>query len=113
MTACRVAGFDIPVSGGFYLRATPWPILKRLLKRVNAEGRPFVIYVHPWEADTHTPRVWGMSLANRWATYHNLGSTLRKLEALLQSFELAPLRDVLGLREARRTRTTQPVEATC
>jgi polysaccharide deacetylase family protein (PEP-CTERM system associated) len=105
MTAIRLAGLQVPVSGGFYLRAMPLPILRYLLRRVNAEGRPFVIYLHPWEADERTPRVRGLSPLERLVTYYNSGSVLRKLEALLQSFSFAPLRQVLGIQGGRQAAT--------
>ncbi len=102
MTAYCLGGLCLPISGGFYLRAIPGPVLQGLLSKVNARGNPFVIYLHPWELDEHTPRVKGMSLLNRFVTYHNAASALRKVETLLQSFRFAPLRDVLGIRGARR-----------
>lgn len=102
MTACHVAGLRIPVSGGFYLRAIPLPVLRHLLARVNASDHPFVLYLHPWEGDAGTPRLRGLSPVTRFVTYYNQGGTLRKLEKLLQSFQFAPLRDVLQLQDARR-----------
>jgi polysaccharide deacetylase family protein (PEP-CTERM system associated) len=102
MTACRVAGLRVPVSGGFYLRAFPLAVLRRLLARVNASGQPIVLYVHPWEGDAGTPRLKQLSPMTRFITYYNLAGTLKKLEALLQGFNLAPLRDVLQLQDARR-----------
>ena len=101
LTACRLGGFAVPVSGGFYLRAMPLSILQRLLARVNAQQRSFVIYLHPWEADVETPRVEGMSLMNRFVTYYNTKSTLHKLEVLLQNFSFVPLREVLGIQGGR------------
>ena len=108
MTVCRWAGLDVPVSGGFYLRATPLPLLLHLLRRVNARGDPFVIYLHPWEADAHTSRVKGLSPVQRFVTYYNARSVLVKLEALLQRFRFAPLRDVLRMTEARRKTGDEP-----
>ena len=101
MTVYRVGGMHIPISGGFYLRATPFGILRRLLTAMNAQGHPFVIYLHPWEADRRTPRIKGASMFERFVTYYNAGSVLRKLETLLQRFRLAPLRDILGIRGGR------------
>jgi len=101
MTAFRQAGFSIPISGGFYMRAMPWPVMRRLLSWTNDRGLPFVIYLHPWEADISNPRIKGISPLTRFVTYYNLGSTLHKLEALLQQFELGPLRDVLGVSPER------------
>jgi peptidoglycan-N-acetylglucosamine deacetylase len=108
MTAYRLAGYTIPVSGGFYLRAMPWRMLRYLLAKVNAQGDPFVIYLHPWEADAATPRVQGVSWVTRFVTYYNAASALVKLERLLQSFAFAPLRDVLGIQGGRTTRESAP-----
>ena len=102
LTAYRAVGLAIPVSGGFYLRAMPLFLLRYLLSRVNAAGDPFVIYMHPWEGDVETPRIKGLSPFERFVTYHNRASTLQKLEALLQRFRFAPLRDVLGIEGGRR-----------
>ena len=101
MTVYDYAGFRLPISGGFYLRALPLSMTSYLLARVNARGNPFVIYLHPWEADRETPRIHGLSVGERFVTYYNAGSVLPKLEALLQRFHLAPLRDVLGIRQGR------------
>jgi peptidoglycan-N-acetylglucosamine deacetylase len=101
MSAYNLAGFQTPVSGGFYLRATPLFILQNLLSRINAQDHPFVLYVHPWEADIHTPKPRGLSLFSRFVTYYNAGTVLKKLEVLLQRFEFAPLRDVLDIQGGR------------
>jgi polysaccharide deacetylase family protein (PEP-CTERM system associated) len=101
MTVCRLAGMPIPISGGFYLRVIPQPALRLLLGQVNAQGHPFVIYVHPWEADSLTPRMKDLSWTNRLVTYYNARSVLVKLEDLLKRFRFAPLCDVLGIRGGR------------
>ena len=38
-----------PVAGGGYFRALPGPALERALRRILAEGRPAVVYCHPYE----------------------------------------------------------------
>ena len=102
MTVYRYAGFRIPISGGFYLRAIPLFVLRHLMGRVNAQGYPCVLYVHPWEGDLETPKMRGLSLGKRLATYHNIGTTMGKLEALLERFDFAPLREVLQIEGGRR-----------
>jgi polysaccharide deacetylase family protein (PEP-CTERM system associated) len=97
LSVVRGAGVTIPVAGGVYLRMLPQFVWLGLLRQINQQGRPFVIYLHPWEADTGTPRVPGLGALGRLATYYGLGGTLHKLEALLRSFRLAPLRQVLGV----------------
>ncbi len=94
MTVFEWGKLRIPISGGFYLRVIPYAILRRLLRSVN-RTRPFVIYFHPWELCSTTPRVRAIGLQNRLITYTGVNRALRKVERLLEDFELAPMRDVL------------------
>jgi polysaccharide deacetylase family protein (PEP-CTERM system associated) len=95
MSVARWGRIKLPVSGGFYLRATPVALLRPLLKRINARDWPFVVYVHPWETDAGTPRLRNLPLLSRWVTYWNIAGALDKLERLLQTFAFAPLQEVL------------------
>lgn len=94
MTVFERGRLRIPISGGFYLRAFPYAVLRALLRRVNRK-RPFVIYVHPWEMHAGTPRVKGIELRNRLITYTGARGAFRKLERLLRDFEFAPMAEVL------------------
>ncbi len=87
-------GKNIPLAGGFYLRALPLWFLKWGIRCINKKNRPAVIYLHPWETYTGTPKV-QMPLPARIITYYGLGSTLRKLEGLLKVFRFKPIREVL------------------
>jgi hypothetical protein len=84
------------VAGGFYFRAMPFFLFKRLLKKINKE-RPFVFYLHPWECYGHTPRIKGLSIVDYFITYWGIRGVLRKLEALLESFSFKPICEVLGV----------------
>ena len=53
LTVLPIGNFRLPVSGGFYLRALPYSVIKQALKRI-AKERPFVLYCHPWEFDVET-----------------------------------------------------------
>jgi len=64
------------------------------LRQIN-RARPFVIYVHPWEAYAKTPRL-PLPLLSRVATYHNSGAVLPRLAALLDGFSFAPMSTVLS-----------------
>jgi hypothetical protein len=63
------------------------------LRQINRQ-RPFVIYVHPWEAYCGTPRI-SLPLLQRWVTYYNLQAVMPRLTALLDAFSFAPMRTVL------------------
>lgn len=88
-------GWNIPISGGFYLRAMPFWLLKFLMRKVN-KTRPAVVYVHPWETYEKTPRL-KLPMHSQFITYYGIDSALKKLEGLLRSFKFAPMKEVLGL----------------
>jgi len=95
LSALRIGSLALPVCGGFYLRAIPYPFLRWALRRINRQGQPFVLYMHPWETFRDTLRLRSLSPLSRFVTYYNINSTLSKLERLLSTFRFAPLRDVL------------------
>jgi polysaccharide deacetylase family protein (PEP-CTERM system associated) len=92
-TVLKLASVTIPFSGGFYLRAVPYPIVQFALKRVN-RTRPGMIYVHPWEIDPDPPRIQASAFI-RFIQYYRLAGTKRKLERLLKDFSFAPLGSLL------------------
>jgi len=96
LSCTEVLGRRIPCSGGGYFRLFPYALTRGLLKRCNKEGRPAVFYIHPWEIDPGQPRV-NLPPVKRFRHYVNLGRTLSRLERLVQDFQFAPLREVLGL----------------
>lgn len=87
----------LSLTGGFYLRFFPYPLIKRAIKGINGEGQPAVVYLHPWELDPDHPRL-SLPLRVKLTHYHNLTSTKKKLRALLQDFEFAPVIDVVEKR---------------
>ncbi len=93
-TVLPLFGFNFPVGGGGYLRLYPYAITQRALRRVNATGRPFQIYVHPWEVDPNQPKLTG-TMRSRARHYVNLGTTESKLRSLLEGFQFSTLSQVL------------------
>ena len=87
------AGFRLPVAGGFYLRALPGPLFRRALDGILRQ-RPGALYLHPWECVPDVPRV-RLGPIDAFITYVNLGSVGRKLEALLERYRFAPMREIL------------------
>ncbi len=92
----RVGRLNLPVGGGGYLRLYPFPLTLRLLARINRKhGRPFILYVHPWELDPGQPRINTGSRLTHFRHYRNLNKTEPRLDALLTRFPFAPLSDIL------------------
>lgn len=96
----------VPVGGGGYLRLFPWWLTQRLLQRVRQQQRPLNVYIHPWEFDPDQPRV-SCSWKSRFRHYQNLRTTAPKMRAMLQTFQLGTMSQVLaGMRLAQKAATT-------
>lgn len=96
LSTVRVMGVNWPVAGGFYLRLLPYPIFRWGLERINREGHPAIIYLHPWELDPDHPRP-SPKLRERFTHYSGLHRTEAKLSALLRDFRFGPLAALLDL----------------
>lgn len=95
LATVRYLGFNWPIAGGFYLRFWPYSIINWGVNRINREGKPAVIYVHPWDLDPEQPRP-NPTLRERFTHYYNLHTTEAKLTALLSDFEFGPICDLLN-----------------
>jgi polysaccharide deacetylase family protein (PEP-CTERM system associated) len=77
-STAQILGKRIPFSGGFYLRALPWVLIKLATLFVNHEQQPVVFYVHPREIDRDQPRL-PISRRNAFIHYIGISGTKRKL----------------------------------
>ena len=87
LTALRAGGRCLPVAGGGWFRVTPGPLFAAALRRVNAQGRRGVFYLHPWEIDPDQPRLPGMGWLQRRKHFTGLGTMATRLAALLDPAE--------------------------
>lgn len=91
----RFAGTNLPIGGGFF-RLFPRPLIAAAIGHVNRQdGRPVVLYVHPWEFDPEQPRL-PMKIVHRFRHYVGLGGAERKLRALLASFSFTSISRAFG-----------------
>jgi polysaccharide deacetylase family protein (PEP-CTERM system associated) len=89
----RLLGRNLPVAGGGYLRLYPLRATRWAIKRINNEGFPAIIYLHPWELDPGHP----VPAAPRPTVLrHRVGikSVPRKLDALLREFRFCPMKQL-------------------
>jgi polysaccharide deacetylase family protein (PEP-CTERM system associated) len=93
-STARVLGARIAVGGGGHFRLYPYPLVRTLLRRIEAQGQPIVFYLHPWELDPEQPRMDGSRLS-RFRHYRNLEHVEGRLERLFDDFRFASVRDVL------------------
>jgi polysaccharide deacetylase family protein (PEP-CTERM system associated) len=101
-------GTRLPVGGGGYFRLYPYPLLRRWLRGIEAQGRPVIFYLHPWEVDPEQPRMSGPRRST-FRHYLNLHRVEGRLERLLDDFRFAPVRELLpglerGWERAQRAR---------
>jgi polysaccharide deacetylase family protein (PEP-CTERM system associated) len=100
MSCAEILGKRIPCSGGGYFRLFPYPVMRALARRANAQGRPVVFYLHPWEIDPDQPRIQAMPRLKRFRHYNNLDRTYARLERLLGDFPFTSARRLLNLEPA-------------
>lgn len=100
MTTVRALDRNWPLGGGGYLRLLPYRYMRWGMQRVNREGKPTLVYIHPWELDPEQPRLRVTGRRGFSTHYINLDGTEAKLRRLLHDFPFAPVREVLGMVES-------------
>lgn len=92
----RLAGMNLPVSGGGYFRLYPYAFSANSFRRINQrQNEAFMFYVHPWEVDVQQQRMPFAKGATRFRHYVNLHTTEQKLRRLLQGFSFGTISAVL------------------
>lgn len=92
MSVFPFGGMKIGFTGGLYLRALPFSLVKTMIHRINKAGRAAIIYIHPWETYPTTPRL-KLTPGGRFVVYYGLPS-LNKFQKLLQSFHFSTMQEV-------------------
>jgi polysaccharide deacetylase family protein (PEP-CTERM system associated) len=95
ISTVRLAGSNIPIAGGGYLRLFPCAFIRWGIRRINEKERqPALLYLHPWEIDPEQPRIRANALS-RFRQYINLHKTEGKLVYLFQDFRFGTMTAVL------------------
>jgi polysaccharide deacetylase family protein (PEP-CTERM system associated) len=96
LSTVRLLGRNWPLAGGGYFRLYPHWLTRWGIRRINAQGHPAVIYLHPWEFDPDQPRIGGLGKVSHVRHYLNLARTESRLRRLLSEFEFGPISEVFG-----------------
>lgn len=96
VSTVRCMGRNWPAGGGGYFRLLPYRITRWAIRRLNREGHPAVMYLHPWEIDPEQPHIAGASFRSRVRHYLNLTKTEPRLERMLDDFRFAPISTVFA-----------------
>jgi polysaccharide deacetylase family protein (PEP-CTERM system associated) len=86
VTTAKFAGRTLAAGGGGFFRLLPYGFSKWAINQVNGEGRPAVIYFHPWEIDPDQPRVANAPVKSKLRHYTNLSVMAPKLKRLASDF---------------------------
>lgn len=94
LSCAEMFGQRLPCCGGAYLRLAPYLYTQQALRQCNAQGRPVIFYIHPWELDPGQPRV-RLPFSKRIRHYYGLEHTEKKMRKLLNDFRFTTVREVL------------------
>jgi polysaccharide deacetylase family protein (PEP-CTERM system associated) len=84
------------VAGGGMFRLLPLWATRACIRRINAEGHPAIVYLHPWEFDPEDPDVPEAPALARFRHRLNLRKTEARLGRLLADMRFAPLAEVFA-----------------
>lgn len=96
LTTTRLFWENLPFTGGLPLRMFPYFYIVSKIRRINRNGYPALVYIHPWEFDTEQPQI-DIPLSRHFMHYFNIESTPKKVEGLLRNLKFSPVREVIGL----------------
>ena len=94
LTTTRLFWENLPFTGGLPLRMFPYFYVVSKIQRINHEGYPAIVYIHPWEFDMEQPHI-DLPLSRRFMHYFNIKVTPKKVEGLLQHFQFSTVKDIL------------------
>jgi len=81
-----LAGRQIPVSGGGYLRIFPWIIMKKMIEYYLEKNNLFTLYIHPFELSSRTNPDFpdGTAGSNKFRFSLGRSTVIKKLHALIK-----------------------------
>lgn len=85
---------NLPLGGGWGLRVFPYRFIRNTIQKLNRNGDPAVIFLHPREFDHNPPRV-PLPLFKQFVLYAKVAPTYERLERLLDDFHFTSFSAVL------------------
>ena len=109
-SSVRIAGCNLPICGGNWIRQIPHTLLKHLVRRWDERcEHPLVTYFHTWELDPEQPRISAVDRLNRVRHYRNLDKMRWVLSEHLSRYRFGTVAESLGL-ELERVDQTKRVD---
>jgi len=97
--ACfRWMGRRVPVGGGGYFRLWPYAMLRKAWRRLEAAGRPGIVYMHPYEYNPTQLDAYRDTVSFKTRLHQGLGRKAfpGKVDRLLREFRFGPMQEVLA-----------------
>jgi hypothetical protein len=94
MSIVEILGRRTSLFGGGYLRLANKLMIKWGIDKLQAAGRPLIVYLHPREIDPAQPHL-PLSLLRQFKCYVNLSSTLPKMKWLCKNYTLFTMLDMV------------------
>lgn len=102
VTTVELGPKRLAAGGGGFFRILPYAFSKWAVRKVNVhDGRPAIIYFHPWEIDPGQPRVANAPLKSKLRHYMRLDDMADKLRRLTGDFQWERLDTIAVLEQAR------------
>lgn len=95
LSTIKLCGKNIPFGGGFFFRFWPYKFISWAVKKININGNPVIIYLHPFDLDPDIPKIKNLSYKRKFIHYYNIGTVEKKLEKLLTEFKFSTISNVL------------------
>lgn len=81
---------NLPLGGGWGLRILPYSLIRAAIRKLNRQGHPGLIFIHPREFDPQVPRV-RLPLIKRLVLHARIERTEKRLKRLLADFSFTSL----------------------
>jgi polysaccharide deacetylase family protein (PEP-CTERM system associated) len=93
-----VAGMRVPVAGGGYFRALPRTVLERGIRAVRDDGRPAIMYCHPYEFSPRELDDYRGQIPTRQRLSQSLGrgASIKRMRSLLERLPFGRFDDTLS-----------------
>ena len=85
---------NLPLGGGWGLRIFPYNFIRFTIRKLNNQGRPAVIFLHPREFDLDNPYI-RLPLAQKFVLDARVERTGKRLKRLLDDFHFTSVSAVL------------------
>lgn len=91
----RLFKYKMPFAGGGFFRLYPYRMTAGLIRKLNANGKLVVVYLHPWEFDPEQPRLKSRFSRNGFNHYVGLKKTRHKFKNLIADFDFISILEYL------------------